>query len=109
MSFNMKPINLQMFSVQSVQVYIGYSHFHCSIQSPLCCHCSMIPSMPALIPALPQIQLQRNDLRQSLIQQEMIVGTLTQNLVNEQKKLAMLLNLKQQINADVRIKCRSAK
>ena len=54
----------------------------------------MIPSMPALIPALPQIKLQRNDLRQSLIQQELIVRTVTENLVYEQKKLAMLLNLK---------------
>ena len=50
--------------------------------------------MPALIPALPQIKLQRNDLRQSLIQQELIVRTVTENLVYEQKKLAMLLNLK---------------
>ena len=54
----------------------------------------MIPSMPALIPTLPQMQLQRNDLRQPLIQQELIVGTLTQNLVHEQKKLEILLNLK---------------
>merc|ERR1711915_444946 len=63
-------------------------------QSPLCCHCTMIPSMPALIPTLSRMQLQRNDLRQSLIQQELIVGTLTQNLVHEQKKLEILLNLK---------------